>query len=186
MTDVFMMNYFGENAIRHFMARVCHERWRIEDCNFMFAVPGNPRDFHSTGKKECEQAASTEIYVVADNDCLILGKDWVNRGRALVDRHPEYGLLAAANICEGEFASGTNWQTEDEVVERTMVGGIVFVRKGILTDFPMCEPMEVDRVICDEIRSKGYKTGIMPQLRFNHLGAGYSLSNPDWWMKVPG
>jgi hypothetical protein len=125
--------------------------------------------------------------VVADNDALILGPNFVQKGLEIMSRHPEYGLLAATSIGEGEFATGwQKWHTEDrEVVPMHAVGCVSFVRKGILTEFNSCHPAQVDDTICSEMARKGYKTGSMPGLRFNHIGCGYSIASPGWWMQVP-
>ena len=182
MIDVFVLDFWGNSQLRMFLSDACRYRWYAErECN-IYPVPF---DNIMEGKKEAEEKSKSPIYVVTDNDCLPLGKDFVKQGVEILNRHPEYGLLAAANICEGEFCSGSIWQAGDEVECRDIVGGVAFVRKGILNEFQMCEPPYVDRTICDKMRSKGYKTGIMPHLRFNHLGAGYSLANPACWMSVP-
>lgn len=174
-----MLDFDAGDALRESMSHLCWNRWKIEQGIHIQMILDEAMEV----KRKAEQISSSDIYVVTDNDCLILGKDFVKRGMEIMERHPECGLLAAANICEGDFR--IDWQNMPEVVERDIVGGVAFVRKGILTEFKSCTPPEVDRVICDEIRSKGYKTGIMPSVRFNHIGAGYSISNPNYWMSVP-
>jgi hypothetical protein len=138
-----------------------------------------------SAKKRAEEQSRSSIYVVADNDCLILGENFVQQGLDIMSRHPDYGLLAATSICDGDFANGYPREGLAEVVPRHAVGGVAFVRKGILTEFRPCDVTQVDETICHEMKSKGYKTGSMPGLRFNHIGAGYSITNPVWWMRVP-
>lgn len=183
MIDVFMLVMQYEIPLRTEMSYLCSERWEMEECNFRGVRGVGSIKFHIDVKCYAEVYSVGDIYVVADDDCLILGVDFVKRGVEIMKKYPEYGLLAAANICEGDFR--INWQDMPEVVPCDIVGGVAFVRKGILKEFKPCTPPEVDRVICDEIRSRGYKTGVMPSVRFNHIGAGYSISNPNLWMSVP-
>ena len=142
-------------------------------------------NFHIEGKRMAEQVARSPIYVVADNDCLILGENFVRLGIEIMGKHPEYGLLAATSICDGHFVHVPSISSWEEVVPM-QAGGVAFVRKGILKEFNDCQPNQVDDAICSEMVRKGYKTGYMPSLRFNHIGSGYSISSPTNWMRVPG
>lgn len=130
---------------------------------------------HMESKRAAERLAKSDIYVVADDDCLPIRKAFVTRGVQTMERYPQFGILAAANITDGEpFAS-------DEPVERHAVGGVAFVRRGILADFSECVPEQVDGTICDEFKRRGYKCGVMPFVEFNHLGAYYSISTKGCW-----
>jgi len=160
---------------------VCWKRWWLEPDCYLAPIKNDT----IKAKAAAEKVANGPIYVVTDNDCLILGKNFVKRGIEVMERHSEFGLLAATSISDGDYPSGSDWLHEPEVIEKHSVGGIAFVRKGILTEFNKCDPTRVDDTICSEMNRKGYKTGSMPAIRFNHIGAGYSISNPLWWMQVP-
>jgi len=181
MTDVFILDFDGGNQLRKKISEACCIRWHIEsDCHF-----SSIGSFGIVGKRMAERLSRSSIYVVSDNDCLILGENFVQQGLDIMARHPDYGLLAATSICDGYFANGYPREGLAEVVPRHAVGGVAFVRKGILTEFKPCDVTQVDETICHEMKLKGYKTGSMPGLRFNHIGAGYSITNPVWWMRVP-
>lgn len=176
MTSVSILDFDGGSPLRRRMAEVCWERWRMEpDCQ-LFSIEEDT----IKAKAMAESVATSPVYVVADNDCLILGEGFVQKGLGIMEKHPEYGLLAATSISDGDFPR----EGFEEVVSK-QAGGVAFVRKGILIEFKACTPDRVDDTICSEMYRKGYKTGYMPGLRFNHLGAGYSITNPNWWMKVP-
>ena len=136
-------------------------------------------------KAMAEAVATSPVYVVADNDCLILGEGFVQKGLQIMERHPDYGLLAATSISDGDYPNGMAGRFELPEIIPGYCGGVAFVRKGILTKFETCTPTQVDGTIFTEMFRKGYKSGYIPGLRFNHLGAGYSITNPNWWMKVP-
>lgn len=140
-------------------------------------------NFHIASKRVAEDKSIGPIYIIADDDCLPLGNKFVERGLRIINSHPEYGILTATSVCDGPYP-GDNKNLPD-VVDMHAVGGIAFVRKGILKEFKDCEPSHIDGMICDEMNSNGFKTGIMPHLRFNHLGFGWSITNPDYWNWTP-
>ena len=186
ITDVFVRIHHLEmccdkTGIRAGMTQAVLARWlKQKDCR-LEEIFGEAKDFHIASKKAAELNAMSSIYVVADADCLILGKDFISRGVATLEAHPQYGLLSATSISDGMFPAG-HISITPEVVELHAVGGIAFVRKGILTEFRDCRPDQVDGTICDEINRKGFKTGVMPHVRFNHLGSGYSLTTKGLWL----
>jgi hypothetical protein len=185
VTDVLILNFDGGNQLRRAMSEVCQNRWHMEPGCRISVLTSKSANFHIEGKRMAEQVARSPIYVVADNDCLILGENFVRLGIEIMGKHPEYGLLAATSICDGHFPSGRVYSVMEEVVPM-QAGGVAFVRKGILKEFNDCQPNQVDDSICSEMKRKGHLTGYMPSLRMNHIGAGYSISSPTNWMRVPG
>lgn len=180
MIDVCILEFDGGNEFRRAMSRVVMNRWHMEPGCHIFSIEEDT----IKAKAMAEVVSTSPIYVVADNDCLILGENFVSKGLEIMERHPMYGLLAATSISDGQFPNGLA-RTELPEVMPCYAGGVAFVRKGLLTEFKSCRPDQVDDTICSELCRKGHMTGYMPHLRFNHLGAGYSISNPNWWMKVP-
>jgi hypothetical protein len=186
MIDVFVRIHHTEmccdkTGIRAGMSQAVLARWLLQkDCR-LEEIFGEGADFHIASKKAAELNATSSIYVIADADCLILGKDFISKGVATLESHPEYGLLSATSICDGLFPAGHELPIMPDVIEMHAVGGIAFVRRGILTEFRDCRPDQVDGTICDEINRKGLKTGVMTHVRFNHLGAGYSLTSKGCW-----
>ena len=166
-----------EVPFRKSIREACLWEWNVA------TLPGSPNlivptkaveRFGMYSKKMAEELATTETYILADEDTLPFGNDFVDRGADILERHPEYGILTATSICDGLFPAGARIP-DAEVVEAHSVGGVAFVRKGILTEFADCRPDQVDDVVCSEMNRKGYKTGVMPGVRFNHLGCGFSI-----------
>jgi hypothetical protein len=176
MTDVFIRSWIksadtGKQALRNAMLAVSCARWRIQpDANWTTVYAP-----HMEAKRWAEQRATTDPYIVADEDCLILGADFVSKGLAAVRAHPDYGILTAVSVIEN-----ADILYRGDVIERHAVGGVAFVRRGILTEFRDCPANQTDDAICSEITRKGYKTGVMPCVQMNHLGYGYSLTSGDW------
>jgi hypothetical protein len=181
MTDVVLCCYDYDHPIRKGMQMSCIWRWKMqEDANVIYINPAGIRNlgpFHIARKHAAERLTSSPIYVVADDDALPIGSSFVRDGVRILGEHPEYGMASARSISDGPI------YPNEEIVE-SQCGGIVFVKKGILLDFEECDADKVDDTICREMNRRGYKTGVMPSVRFNHLGAGYSITSKGYWNKL--
>ena len=131
--------------------------------------------FHMESKREAEKRAHIPIYVIADDDCLPLGADFIRRGVRMLNQREDYGLVSATSICDGLYPSGKSCHVED-IEEAHSVGGIVFCRKGLLSEFNDLGADRVDESIYEETKRLGYKVGVLTRVRFNHLGCGFSLT----------
>lgn len=186
LTDVFVRVYedpYHPNNIRRGMAMAVLSRWALEPdirvivlSNFHFSTAFDIRivegPFHMGSKRAAERLAKSPIYVIADDDCLPVQRDFVASGLKAMSGKPDYGMMGAFNITDNneyDFNSGAE------------PGGIVFVRKGILTDFEDRGPDKVDGSIADEMKRKHFRYGVSPNIRFNHLGSGYSLTSAGNW-----
>ena len=131
--------------------------------------------FHMESKREAEKRAHMPIYVIADDDCLPFGADFIQRGVSILNQHEDYGLVSASSVSDGE-----RWTAREEalvdVLGRHSVGGICFVRKGLLSEFNDLGANRVDESICSELKRLGYEVGVLPRVRMNHLGCGFSLT----------
>jgi hypothetical protein len=176
------------------MASVCRARWRLQE-NIRFTIlrsspyefiaeQRSPKElrieireenFHMESKRKAEELATTPIYVVADDDCLILGKDFIEQGIAFMNEQMEVGMIGAWNVIDDHGLSQT------AVLVNKDPGGIIFVRKGILTEFNDLGADHTDESLSLEMKRKGYRVGVTPQARFNHLGSGYSLTSKGVW-----
>ena len=138
--------------------------------------------FHMNSKREAERRAHMPIYVIADDDCLPLGSNFIHRGATILNEQEDYGLVSATSICDGPYPEGRGGQTAD-IEEMHSVGGICFVRKGLLSQFHDLGADRVDESICSEVKRLGYKTGVLTRVRMNHIGSGFSLTGgPGNWM----
>lgn len=195
MIDTFLRVFLpSDNYIRSGFAMSCEGRWRMdEDASLTvlraYTVPHDmfmsvdPQGYHFKSKQKAEELATTEIYIVADDDCLVIGKEFAKTGVEIMKRHPEYGILTPTSICDGPYPSdlAPGYKNLPEVMNMHAVGGVCFIRKGILTEFRDCPAQKIDHVICDQFQAKGYKSGVMPHLRYNHLGYEFSLVNERYW-----
>lgn len=134
---------------------------------------------HMDAKKAAERLAHSEVYVVADDDCLPIGRQFVSEGIAAMLNWEKYGILTATSIDDAALIERGLYVPPP--LERHAVGGVAFIRKGILADFDKCAPDQVDGTICDEFKRRGWKSGVMPWVKFNHLGAHYSISTKGVW-----
>jgi hypothetical protein len=163
------------------MADVCIERWAIEpDCEVTI-VPSELTGYHISSKRWADDMATSDIYVVTDDDHLILGTNWVKRGLELMQAHPEYGMLAAASIIEHRFMCENDSRM---AIELHAIGCPYFIRKGTIRQWPDPEEVpanQVDGALCKIINDMGLKTGILPTLRYNHIGYGYSQVESSHW-----
>ncbi len=138
--------------------------------------------FHMNSKREAERRAHMPIYVIADDDCFPLGSNFIHRGATILNEHEDYGLVSATSICDGAYPAGKGGQTAD-IEEMHSVGGICFVRKGLLFQFNDLGANRVDESICSEVKRLGYKTGVLTRVRMNHIGSGFSLTGgPGNWL----
>lgn len=127
--------------------------------------------FHIEAKRYAEATAKSDIYVVFDDDQLILGKDWLDKGLRVMEKHPEVGM-ASAWMITGEVPEGD--KADEHFWESGSIGCPYFVRKGILIDTPETPIAGYDTDLTNYVKSKGWKTGFMRHVRYNHLGSRYS------------
>ena len=161
------------DELRAAIAKPCLLMWQ-QICDPRIIIPPqgmSGREFQQWRRKAAEEQASTEFYVLADDDCMPLGKRFLERCEALMRKYPEYAILGTEDYCAPYGA--------DEIYETTTAGGINVVRKGIL------EVPEYNDITWDgtaqgqQIRAKGYKVGRMRDVRRNHYGDGLSTVWPD-------
>jgi hypothetical protein len=196
--DVFVRSWIpsGERRdLRHSMAVLVHGRWWMQKDAKVYlqrahSTDSNGSQFHMEAKRFAEEHAAGDVYIVADDDCLILGRTFVADGVRILRANPAYGLLTAVSVIENAnlIAEWDTWSSDrstaaawpSEIIDRHSVGGVAFVRRGILKTFAACEPRHTDETICREIEAAGFRVGVMPGVRMNHLGFRYGASGPYW------
>ena len=112
MTDVFVRIY-ATNMIRLGMAITTVERLMLDaeagrirlrllvaegslaDPNWAGILIKPLSRFHIDAKRYAEAHAKSDVYVVFDDDQLIIGKDWLERGLEFMEKHPDWGMAAA-------------------------------------------------------------------------------------------
>lgn len=199
MIDVFVRVFVSDDIRRAFFD-ACFARWEMQKDARVYlligemigpsphycgsvAVPDiefSPDSFHIDSKRKAEELAQSEIYCVIDDDQLILGQDFIRKGVENLGNHPQYGMLSATSISDGIFPEGRTRPSCD-VVEMHAIGCPYFVRKGTLKEFPKGPKEQYDGILSKVVTDQGLKTGLMPYVRYNHLGAGYSKACPEHW-----
>jgi hypothetical protein len=175
MIDVFVRVY-GKDPLRRAMSEVVLTRWRMQkDANlavFDSEWSNMEGKFHIESKRKAEVFAQSDIYVVADDDQLILGQDWIQKGCSILNAHPEYGMLSGWSIIEHTRDYG---KSDLDILPLHSIGCPYFVRKGTLNHFPECNKQYYDGELSKVVTDQGLKTGVMPQVQYNHFGYRYSV-----------
>lgn len=170
MIDVFIRTTRLLDPLRQAMFDASRVRWELDPLVRVQLV----RDVGiREGRVLAEEWTHSDPYIYTDDDVLILGKDWVQRGLDVMLSHSEFAVCSTLSMIEGEnLAKG-----EGDIYEMHAVGAPMWIRKGILTNLP---PMDLNSecgVIHKHVLDKGFKEGLINGLRHNHLGHGFS-SNP--------
>lgn len=123
-----------------------------------------------------EKFAKSDPYIICNDDNLPYGQDFVAKGLDIMARHPEYGVIS------GVVTNGHEpYDTENEVHEIHAVGGLVFLRKGLVTEFPPLEDCFWDGERHRQVTAKGFKSGYSHKLPYLHMGAHFSIANPEFF-----
>lgn len=195
MTDVFI-RVFSCSELRLGFAIATVARWKMQtDCRvrpvvwngglgayrdwgLQFAVRtcDNSGPFATTSLQLAEENAASDPYIICNDDNLPYGQDFVTKGLDIMARHPEYGVIS------GVVTNGHEpYSTKDEVTEIHAVGGLVFLRKGLVTEFPPLEDAHWDCERHRQVTAKGFKSGYSHRLPYLHMGVNFSVANPDFF-----
>lgn len=122
-----------------------------------------------------ESLAQSPIYCIADDDCLPPYDLDCTYIESIFQRLPDFGLLAIGN-------SGREYglYADQDVIESWACGGIRFLRKGIVTEFPDNFTGD-DGMYYEYLKAKGYRSGYLRRWSVIHLGEGYSI-----WKQLQG
>lgn len=120
-----------------------------------------------------ELLATSDPYILSDNDCFPKTQDWLARGLATVNAHPQFGYVVY-RMTHCDFASDCDY-SNGEIRSIHKGGGIAFVRKGIRTATfnvpPQYDPNNADdRCYCEAIRKSGKQVGMFEKLYMEHAG----------------
>lgn len=188
-----------KHPIRRYLARAVMMRWCMEFGIRIHGIVGGAsrealeisevlsdtevrpiENFAWESRRYAERVAEGERYILADDDHLILGKDWVERAWAAMEANQDYGILAARSVIKTErFGDDSS-----EVIEYPYVGCPCIIRKGAVDYSKLESPANAqDGTLCDAMHKAGYKTGFIRGLDYNHLGHGFSQVEPILWMR---
>lgn len=193
LCDVFI-RVFSSSELRLGFAIATVARWKMQkDCRVIILVwEGGVDAFrwkgaYLFGNKEIPFASGSlsfaehdatpgDPYIICNDDNLPYGQDFVEKGLDIMARHPEYGVIS------GVVTNGHEpYDTENEVHEIHAVGGLVFLRKGLVTEFPPLEDAFWDGERHKQVIAKGFKSGYSHRLPYLHMGAHFSVANPSFF-----
>ena len=166
--------------LRYAFANACHAAWDRIPRVKVEVLSGKGIVFQRERRIEAERRATGEIYCVADDDCLIhAGAAAVDEARRQADRHPAFATLSAtpqnANIRDWTPEEYTP-QSDDAVQEHFSVGGIRFMRKGAMTEWPPLTGKHYDGTQCQWLREHGWRVGYLRGVTMLHLGEGQDVT----------
>ena len=165
--------------MRFFLASAVVERWRLEPGINLHIVHSvsflvSPKDFQGYRRGYAEDVAVSDPYVLAEDDCMPLGNNFVQRGVDILMRNPAYAVLSPT-VLNGVY-KGPAYTEDGELIMANSAGGINFTRKGRVKA-PQTFWDEMDQA--QQLKADGWLSGYMPGLKMNHLGAGLSTIWPD-------
>lgn len=195
--DVFFChipNTRPEARFRDHLARGCLERWRQDPlarvvllqpegtpplvADVPTASGGPVERFHLARYRVPQANTSSEWFIVADDDCLPLGRDFIARGLEIARAHPEYGVLAASEVVGVPPCN----PHELGVVPSHGVGGICFVSPRCPRfNFDVASPGDADSARFQQVRGAGLQEARLLGVRMNHLGYGFSTVATGHW-----
>lgn len=175
MVDVFIRttkHNQGDRLRRAFFTAAC-ARWELEPDAVVHII--HDRGIRE-GRQYAEKAATSDPYIVTDDDVVVHGKDWLNWGREVLLANPDYAIASTLSLIESENAAvGPEGAA---IYPMHWVGAPMWIRKGILEELPEMDLSGECRVIHEYVAAKGYKEGLIAGIRHMHLGYGFS-SNPN-------
>lgn len=204
MIDVFISTC-AEEPVRAGMAQATFARWAQErDANVKILQFGNPKaairgyerkvvhvgrlstpgPFDSSERERrvyAEEFATSDIYVLADDDILPLQKDFIASALAIMAENPTFGKICLYTIPDHPQHERTPGNMlNPEVFQVHGGGGVRFIRKGIVKRW---EPIDkkkgegYDAPHCREFYRNGFKVGYFKNLTALHLGWGFTTGS---------
>jgi hypothetical protein len=172
------------------MADLCKVRWRAEEGVMLRIVTpamclahGYDQPFQQARRMLADDRSASDLYVVADDDCLLTSDPTVGPVVEVMEREPTVGILALrqvkqAPMVRAEVPAKDLYETDD-LIESHAVGGIRFCRKGILDEWPdptEGNPYQYDSVHGPAVQRAGYISAYTKAYEMIHVGATYSMT----------
>lgn len=144
-------------------------------------------NFHWRSRLYADEQAQTDPYLLIDDDHLILGSDWVGRAvRVWQDQAVGYTMLSATSHLVVEQPAWPEGQPRPVVYQAPHCCGAPYLTSPGAVPYSMFSgpPTQQDQVVSDWMRLQGLKFGYMRDLTYNHVGHGFSQTEPAWWCKI--
>lgn len=171
MIDVFYCEYQADH-FRDLLAAPCLARW-YQMCHPILVRPWpweevSKEKFQGWRRQFAEDNAKTDLYIIADDDCMPLGANFIERAEDVMRRHPEFAVLGATDYALP--------YSPDEVTEIGTAGGINVIRRGVIKVGEVVPWTSAQQR--EQVYKAGYRVGRMRDVRMNHFGEGFSTVWP--------
>ena len=169
MIEVFLgtCNYEEPLAFREYIRDAVVGCWEMLGATVHFQWDKEQRQ----RRIEADERSVSDLYIVADDDCLPIGLDFIPCVLHLAREFPAYGIFSPEMVREKRSRTTTG---TSQVFRWRGVGGLRICRKGIIKDWPDQTRKGYDDEHCEAIHELGLDCGIMRHVYFNHLGEGWS------------
>ncbi len=172
--NIFIRTSRNNTPLRQAMYELTRARWEMENVKVTVLKDVGIRN----GRQFAEEWAKSDPYIYTDDDVLIIGKRWVERGTEAILNQPEYAVASTLSLIETENAAVAPPGTEKgRIYPMHAVGAPMWIRKGVLVEMPEMDLGSECSQIYNYVLSLGRKEGLIHGIRHNHLGHGFS-SNP--------
>ena len=170
---------------RREIARHTFEVWQGLEVDLIPLTPEflnvNHFSFQKARRQYAEANALGKFYILVDDDCLPSeNNDTIQFILEDLETHPQFGIISAWPI---ESTMG-RWTPEGyeifedaHVIEHHDVGGLRFVRKGCMKDWPEQTRLGYDYEHCEALRAEKWLVGHSKHGKYLHFGEGQS----DLW-----
>lgn len=175
MFDAFVRTVSRQSPLRNALRYAVTQRLLMEPTTRVREIADMPI---REGRYYAELEAQSDPYLFIDDDVLLVGKDWVERGARIVLNNPRFAIVSCLSLVEGENMARPS--CDDEIYPMHAVGQPMFIRKGICVDLPEMSLDQECGILHKLVLDKGFEMGLFhPRLllRSNHMGHGFS-SNP--------
>jgi len=176
--------------LRKKMSDLCLARWQQEEgVNVHVITPilltqaGYHAPFQKSRRQYAETATRSDIYVVADDDCLLQSDPTVGPVVEIMEKNPNVGILALKEYHSEPMVRATvplkNLYETEDLIESHAVGGVRFCRKGVITEWPDHDPKnpyQYDSIHGPAVQAAGYISAYTKAYAMMHIGASYSIT----------
>jgi hypothetical protein len=192
MIDVFLntITKADDNTVRRAMYKLCLTRWGQEPGIFLRYSPCLGVDkvaFQRQRRVDADRLSESDIYVVADDDCLPMRPEpFVEAAVKIMRRHEDFAVISVAptgHDFERWTPEASYWKVRhtEDVGEEVSVGQIRFCRKGAMKEWPPMLPgvPGYDMIHADTLRKYGFRSGFFKKIFCHHIGRFYSHLWPN-------
>jgi hypothetical protein len=172
------------------MSLLCQHRWEFEaGAKVRVVTPytckahGLEMPFQQARRMYADEMASGDIYVVADDDCLLTSDPTLLPVAGILEDNPKVGILALKQEKQAPMVRATvpakDLYETDDLIESHAVGGIRFCRKGIVEEWPDISPdnpYQYDSQHGPAVSKAGYVSAYTKAYGMIHVGATYSIT----------